>query len=140
MQWRVNDYSKYENFIWNTEQRFNIPTNMLAIVLWQASKYDADHIAGKGRNPIGVIGIANLTRADCHILWNGTDKRTDPLASIAGAGRLLRNRYQQFNDWKLALAAYHSDPQCVRDHLREGVPMPFKAIDYIQQVAANCRL
>ncbi len=140
MEWRINDYSKYSSFIWNTEQRFNLPANMLAIVLWQASKYDPAHIAGTGRNPIGVIGIGNLTLADCRTLWNGADRRTDPLASIAGAGRLLRDRFREFNDWKLALAAYHSDSNSVRNHMRKHVPMPFRAVDYVQQVAAHCRI
>ena len=140
MQWRVNDFAKYETFIWNSEQRFNIPANMLAIVLWQASKFEPDHIAGKERNPIGVIGIANLTQDDCVTLWGGVDKRLDPLASIAGAARLLRAQYARFNDWRLAALAYHSDAQWIRDHLQKHKPLPIRAREYTEQLAAHVRL
>lgn len=140
MQWRSGDYKKYESFIRDAERRYAIPLNLLAVTLYQASKYDPAHIAGTGRNPLGVIGIANLMPSDCRILWGGNDRRTDPLASIAGAARLLAAQHSRFKDWRLAVLAYHSDAQIVADHVREHKPLPIRAKEYAEQVSANVRL
>ena len=142
MQWRIGEYGKYESFIRDTERRYGLPVSLLGITLYQASKYDADHIAGIGRNPLGVIGIANITRADARLLWGEADKRLDPLASIAGAAVLLRAQYNRFGNWRLALLAYHSDETTVRNHLRDGrrLPIAGNAPMYTQQAQAYCSL
>lgn len=140
MQWRIGDYGKYESFIHDTERRYGIPVNLLGVTLYQASKYDPDHIAGRGRNPVGVIGIANLTKENCTDLWAGKDRRTDPLASIVGCALLLRAQFHRFHNWKHALLAYHSDATIVRDNLHKGIVMPIRAREYTQQAEAYARL
>lgn len=140
MQWRIGEYSKYESFIRDAERRYDIPLNLLAVTLFQASQYDPAHINGTGRNPLGVIGIANLMPSDCRILWGGNDRRTDPLASIAGAARLLAAQHSRFKDWRLALLAYHSNAQIVADHVREHANLSIRAKEYTEQASAHCRL
>lgn len=140
MNFKCGDYPKYESFIRETERRFSIPENMLALILFQASKYDADHIAGNGRNPIGSIGIANLTREDCATLWFGKDFRTDPKASIFGAAVLLRAQYNRFGGWRAAALAFHSDTASVLANLRRNQPLPPTAAKYVQEIQSQCRV
>jgi len=140
MDFRTGDFGKYEGFIRDTERRYSLPPNLLALTIYQASKYDPAHIAGKGRNPIGVLGIANLTREDCGILWAGADRRLDPLASIVGAARMLRAQRGQFSTWRDALLAYHSDAERLTSHLQARGKLPIRAREYTEQAGAVCKL
>lgn len=138
--WQTGEYRKYRVFIRETEKRYGIPENMLAIILHQASKYETAHIKGDGRHNIGVLGIANLSMQDCRILWAGTDNRRNPMASIAGAARLLFMQYEHFRDWKDALLAYHSSAACVAANKRQHEPLPFKATKYVEQTRVYCHI
>ena len=69
----------------------------------------------------------NLHQTD----WS--DRRLDPIYSARAAARLLKNLYDQFNDWELALAAYNSGAGTVRwaIHVNQkaGLPTNFWALD-----------
>lgn len=140
MNFRINDYGKYEQFIADNERRFALPRNLLAMTLYQASAFDADKIACKDQHPtIGVRGIASLTLSDCKIVWNGDDRRSDPYASIIACARLLKRQYAAFNNWRLALLAYHSSAQSVIDAIQCRADVPIDANRYVQQAAAEVR-
>ena len=134
MNFKQNDYPIYASAIRQAEMRYEIPANLLAGVLFQASQFDPDRIAGKGYNPKGVIGIAKLSREDCDFLWNGSDNRTDPGQSIQGAGRILRDHFRRFGNWRDAVAAYHTCAQIVADHHHGRAPMPIDTARYMGEI------
>jgi hypothetical protein len=138
MNFKVGDYAKYEAFIRDAELRCGLPRDLLALTLYQASQYDPDKIAGKKRNPIGAIGIANLTQADAKTLWGADDRRLDPFASIAGAARLLEDYRWRFGDWRLALLAYHSSLDIVRVAVHMNLTMPIDASRYANEARSVC--
>lgn len=138
MEFKKGDYYKYATYIRETEKRYELPTDLLALTLYQSSEYDPKKIKGEGRNPIGTIGIAALTRDDCKVLWIDGDLRKDALASIVGAAILLRAYYSQFNNWKLSVVAFHSNAQIVRDALQQREKMPIDARRYAQQISDHC--
>lgn len=143
MNFRCGEYKKYESFIKDTEKRYSLPFNLLTVTLYQASKYDPGHIAGKDRRSVGpraALGIANLTGEDCNVLWNGTDKRLDPLAAIVGCATLLRIHFRRFHNWKHSVIAYHSNQDIVRLALQYHRPMPIDAQRYSEQAQAYCQL
>lgn len=68
-------------------------------------------------SPSGARGVMQLTPATARAL--GVDIN-DPEQNIEGGMRYLRQQYDRFGRWDLALAAYHSGPQAViKDN---GVP------------------
>lgn len=141
MNFRTGDYGKYEAFIRDTERRFGLPDNLLAVTLYQASKFDPETIAGTRQHPtLGVRGIAALTPEHCAVLWRGADRRTDPHAAIAGAAELLKAQYGRFNNWRLALLAYHASPGTVLDCVHKHLPMPIDAARYVNEAGACCRV
>ena len=61
-------------------------------------------------SPSGARGVMQLTPATAKAL--GVDIN-DPEQNIEGGMRYLRQQYDRFGRWDLALAAYHSGPQAV---------------------------
>lgn len=57
--------------------------------------------------------------------YHDDEQRSDVLKSTESACMFLRDLYQQFGDWQLALAAYNCGPGCVRSAIRRS-----KSTDY----------
>jgi len=68
----------------------------------------------------GAYGLAQLMPATARAL--GVD-RTIPSENLEGGARYLRQQYDRFKSWRLALAAYNAGPGAVEKY--DGVP-PFK--------------
>lgn len=105
VNWKTNDYPKYADFIANIERKYNIPTDLLARLLYQESRYRPDVIAGTNRSPVGALGIAQFMPATA--AWLHVDP-LEPLAAIDGAGMYLKRLYNDFSgNWQYALMAYN---------------------------------
>lgn len=62
------------------------------------------------RSPAGAVGLMQLVPETAAGL--GVDP-TDAAQNIAGGVRYLRQQYERFGDWRLALAAYNAGPAAV---------------------------
>lgn len=158
MNYKVNEYPKYASAIAEAERRYNLPTDLLARVLYQESRYRPDIISGEKRSPVGAMGIAqfmpltgeeyglvvyNLPVRDnmgnrIHDRTIVQDMRTNPIASIDAAGRYLRALYRMFNNWRDALMAYNWGPGNVAKYNRgEKTTVPIETSDYVAQITAD---
>ncbi len=61
----------------------------------------------KARSHVGAIGLTQLMPGTAREL--GVDP-TDPIQNLSGGARYLRQQYQRFGTWQLALAAYNAGP------------------------------
>lgn len=59
----------------------------------------------------GAAGLMQLMPATAREL--GVTDPTDPVQNVDGGMRYLRQMYDRFGDWKLAVAAYHAGPAAV---------------------------
>lgn len=74
----------------------------------------------KARSHKGAYGLAQLMPATARYLR--VDSK-DPAQNLDGGARYLREQYETFGSWRLALAAYNAGPGAVKKH--GGVP-PFR--------------
>lgn len=156
--WKTGEYPKYASAIRDAESRYGIPSDGLARLLYQESRYRADVIAGYKRSPVGALGIGQFmpgTARDMGLqlvpsTYNGTETQTyDPFASIDAAGRYLKKLHGMFNDWDAALIAYNWGPGNVQKWLRgdkylsHGLEVsynpPEESRKYVQQITADVR-
>ena len=94
----------YLEAIAQAEGRYNLPKNLLARQLHQESSYKPAIISGKQKSPAGAVGIAQFMPATAKEF--GIDP-TNPWQSIDAAGKYMRQLYNRFCTWPLALAAYN---------------------------------
>jgi len=74
----------------------------------------------RARSPAGAVGLYQLMPVTARSLGLSTfpfDQRKSPEPCARAAARYLRELYEQFGDWPLALAAYNAGPARVRNLL-----------------------
>lgn len=109
------------------EQQYGLPVGLLHSVMGAESGGDPNAISPKGAQ--GAFQIMPETAKEL-----GVDP-LDPAAAAVGAAKYLKQNYDKFGDWKLALAAYNAGPGNVQKY--GGIP-PFKETqDYVKRVESN---
>lgn len=99
--------SDYDAWIKQAANDNGIPPNLLYCLLNQESGFDAAAVSS-----CGAIGIAQFMPDTAASM--GIDPY-NPQESISAAARYLKEGYDEFGSWELALAAYNAGPQAVKD-------------------------
>ncbi len=95
--------------------RHGVPEDLFLRLVQQESGWRATAKSHKG-----AYGLAQLMPATARAL--GVD-RLDPYENLDGGAKYLRQQYERFRSWRLALAAYNAGPEAVAKY--NGVP-PYK--------------
>ena len=107
------------------ELRYGLPSGLLQALIWTESRFNPMAIS-----PAGAAGLAQLMPGTARYL--GVTNRHDPVASIDGGARYLREMLDKFGQIHLALAAYNAGPGAV---LRAGgIPRNSETLGYIRSV------
>ncbi len=115
-----------------TEDANGIPRDLLARVAYQESHFRDAIINGTVSSDAGAVGIMQLVPR-----WHPNVNPRDPYASIAYAGKFLRQLHDQFGSWKLALAAYNWGPGNVQAHLTTPQAWPAETLAYVKEIASD---
>jgi soluble lytic murein transglycosylase-like protein len=117
------------------EDKYSIPPQLLARLLYQESRYRPEIIDGSVRSSAGAIGIAQFMPA------TAAEMGVDPLnadSSIDGAARYLRRLYDGTGTWAGALAAYNWGIGNVR---RRGLgAAPAETREYVSAILGDVGL
>jgi soluble lytic murein transglycosylase-like protein len=113
--------SKYLEPAKSAAQRHGVPEDLFLRLVQQESGWNPHAVSHKG-----AIGLAQLMPATARGL--GVDPR-DPKQNLDGGARYLRQQYNKFHDWRLALAAYNAGPDAVEKH--NGIPPYRETQNYV---------
>lgn len=103
----------------------NISPSLLAALVWQESRWNAQAVS-----PKGAMGLAQLMPATAR--WLGVNA-ADPQANLVGGARYLRMLLDQFGgDVEKALAAYNAGPG--RVSRAGGIPAIAETQNYVASI------
>jgi len=105
-------------------RKYGIPVDLFNRLVQQESNWNP-----KAKSHAGAIGLAQLMPFTAKSL--GVNPH-DPRQNLEGGARYLKQQYNKFRSWRLALAAYNAGPGAVEKH--NGVP-PFKETrNYVKKI------
>ncbi|WP_323037321.1 lytic transglycosylase domain-containing protein [Pararhodobacter sp.] len=104
-------------------ERHGVPVDLFFRLVNQESRWNPGAVS-----TAGARGLAQLMPGTAAQLGVNPD---DPHQNLDGGARYLRMMYDQFGDWRLALAAYNAGPGAVERH--NGVP-PFEETTHYVRV------
>ncbi|SLN34661.1 Soluble lytic murein transglycosylase precursor [Pseudoruegeria aquimaris] len=104
-----------------------IPEDLFLRLVQQESGWNA-----RAKSHKGALGLAQLMPATARSL------RVDPLnpkQNLEGGARYLKQQYDRFGSWRLALAAYNAGPEAVVKY--GGVPPYRETRNYVKKILGS---
>ncbi len=108
-------------------RKYGIPESLFLRLVNQESRWNPN-----ARSHKGAMGLAQLMPGTAAKL--GVNPR-DPKQNLEGGARYLRMMYNQFGDWRLALAAYNAGPGAVKKY--GGIPPYRETRNYVRIIAGG---
>lgn len=118
------------------EEIHGLPSNLLARMAYQESRFSEDIIRGNKASGVGALGILQLMPQFFSTVRVARPfKDIDVLNQIDQSGGQMASLYQQFGSWSLALAAYNAGAGNVKKY--GGIPPFTETQNYVSQISAD---
>ncbi len=104
--------------------KHNVPEDLFLRLVQQESGWNPGAVSSAGATGLAQLMPATATRLGVDI--------NDPAQNLEGGARYLRQMYDKFGTWKLALAAYNAGPGAVEDN--GGVPPYEETKSYVSAI------
>ena len=132
---------KYLPLLNAAEDRHGIPRDLLVRQAYQESHFRSDIITGLVISPAGALGIMQIVPKWHPSIDPGdaaADARAalDPPRAIEYAAKYLRQLFDKYHSWALALAAYNAGPGNV-DKYGGKVPPFQETQNYVSQIIGD---
>jgi soluble lytic murein transglycosylase-like protein len=108
-------------------RRHGIPEDLFLRLVQQESGWNPGAKSHKG-----ATGLAQLMPGTARAL--GVNEN-DPHQNLDGGARYLRQQYDRFGSWRLALAAYNAGPEAVAKH--GGIPPYAETKGYVRAILGS---
>ncbi len=105
-------------------RKYGIPEDLFKRLVQQESNWNPN-----AKSPKGALGLAQLMPQTARGL--GVNPRK-PMENLDGGARYLKQQYNRFRSWKLALAAYNAGPEAVEKY--NGVPPYKETRNYVSKI------
>ncbi|MBI0446990.1 lytic transglycosylase domain-containing protein [Deinococcus sp. DB0503] len=109
---------------------FGLDPDLLVSLIWVESRF-----CPRAVSPKGALGLGQLMPGTAREL--GVENPFDPRQNLYGAAKYLRQQWNIFKDWPLALAAYNAGPGNVM--AAGGVPTLPETQTYVAKVLGTYR-
>ena len=128
-KWNIPQYNgayrgEYLEMARMAAEKHNVPANLFLRLVQQESGWNPSAVSHKG-----ALGLAQLMPETARAL------RVDPMnprQNLEGGARYLRQQYDEFRSWPLALAAYNAGPKAVKKH--GGIPPYKETQNYVRRI------
>jgi soluble lytic murein transglycosylase-like protein len=105
-------------------RKHGVPEDLFLRLVQQESGWNPS-----AKSHAGALGLAQLMPDTARRL--GVDP-ADPLENLEGGARYLRQQYDRFRSWRLALAAYNAGPDAVVKY--DGIPPYEETKGYVKAI------
>lgn len=105
-------------------RKHGVPEDLFLRLIQQESGWNA-----RAKSHKGALGLAQLMPATARLL--NVNPRV-PRENLDGGARYLRQQYDRFRSWRLALAAYNAGPGAVEKY--GGVPPYRETKNYVRKI------
>jgi murein DD-endopeptidase MepM/ murein hydrolase activator NlpD len=120
----------YEPLIQSAADQYGVPQGILYGLINQESRFDRNALS-----PAGARGIAQFMPDTAAGMGIDPD---DPTQAIPAAAQYLKQHYDAFGSWELALAAYNAGPDNVQAY--GGIPPFPETQKYVATIMGNAGL
>lgn len=119
------------------EANEGLPPGLLGRVAYQESRFRPDIISGETQSGAGAQGLMQIVPK-----WHPDVDPLNPIDAINYSAKYLRKLYDQFGDWRYALAAYNWGPGNLKKYLNDpaNIRIPKETADYVSQIGADVGL
>ncbi len=108
-------------------RKYGVPVDLFNRLVQQESGWNP-----RAKSRAGAIGLAQLMPFTARKL--GVNPH-DPKQNLDGGARYLKQMYNKFRSWRLALAAYNAGPEAVQKY--NGVPPYKETRNYVKSILGN---
>lgn len=123
-------WSEIEEAFREASYEWGIPAGVLRAMADVESAFRPEIISGEVKGAAGEIGIMQITPR-----WHPNVDPYNPIHSIWYAAGWLRDLYDRFGSWRLAVAAYNWGPTNLANKGYDAAPSVTK--NYVNRVAAQ---
>lgn len=125
--WTTPAHGKqYDDIFGDAEAKYNLPAGILASMAYRESNFNPN-----ATNPSGAVGMMQIIPKWHPNLINPFS----PVNAIFYAGKILREWYDRFGSWPLALAAYNWGPGNLNKYGIERAPTETR--NYIANITSD---
>ncbi len=105
-------------------RKYGVPVDLFNRLVQQESGWNP-----RAKSHAGAIGLAQLMPFTAKKLGVNPN---DPKQNLDGGARYLKQQYNKFRSWRLALAAYNAGPEAVKKY--NGVPPYKETRNYVKKI------